>query len=208
MTKISIKTAYNDINEFAATGKSYPADGAVFLVKQLKPLLVGHKLDKILNTWLADYRFPAQPDQTLQQSVINDIEWEGPFVFVINGQHVFMDFGAPGRYQIGINSENIAEIATVTSMNISELEQYGHNGKFVDISSLYGNDIIGQNVQDLHTIVDDRHNRLSAVIIELKNGVSLVVSEETDDPMLRVYQNIQQAKKAIAEQQKDTFKFD
>ncbi len=208
MPKISIKTVYRDINELSATGNSYPAEGAIFLLRQLKPLLVGYKLDKILNTWLADYRFSAQPNQILQQNVANDIEWEGPFVFVINGQYLFIDFWAPKRYQIGINSENITEIANVASMSISDLEKYRYDGKFVDISSLYGNDVIGQIVQDFHTIVDDKYNSLSAVIIELKNGVSLVVSEEIDDPMLRVYQNIQQAKEAITEQQKISSKFD
>lgn len=138
-------------------------------------------------------------NQTLQKDLANYIEWEGPFVFIINNQRLFIDFSAPKHYNIGINSQDIHEIINISAKNVSEIEMCRPNGQFLDLSFLYGPEIIGQNVRDIHTVVDDKSviSSLSSVIIELQNNFCLVISEEIDNPMLRIYANIKEALEAI-----------
>lgn len=207
---ISIKTAYNGLKELSSTGKSYPADGAILLISQLKNLFIGYSLDKILNTWIADYPFSIQSKQILQKEWADDIEWEGPFVFIINNQKLFIDFSAPEHYEIGINSRSIADIVdNISSVGISKIEKYGHDGQFIDISFLYGSDVVGQIIKDICVIVDNKHPiaHLSAVIIELQNSVCLAISEEIDNPMLRVYSDRKEAMQSIIEQQRKNTEF-
>ena len=198
MEKISIKTAYNNLGAVYAAEKPYPADGAVFFVNHIKQLLIGHSIDKILNTWIADYHIPVNQEQTLQKHMVNDMEWEGPFVFIINGQNLLVDFSSPHHYEIGINSCNITDIVNISSFAMAELQKYGHNGQFVDISFLYGDKIIGQTIRDIHTLTNRcQPECLYAILIELQNNTCLVISEEIDNPMLRIYTDMKEAIKAI-----------
>lgn len=209
MEYLSVKTAYNELRELSSTGEAYPADGAIFLIKEFKHLFIGHKLEKILNTWIADIHLPLETGQILQQNIADDIEWEGPFVFIINNQKLFIDFSAPEHYEIGINSRSIVDIADISSVEISKLKKYRHDGQFVDISFLYGSDVIEQIIKDIHVIVDNRYpiTHLSAVIIELQNNRCLVISEEIDNPMLRIYHGITEAIAAIDKQKEQNFRF-
>lgn len=199
MNNISIKTAYNHLKEFSTGGSSYPPEGALSILYLLKQLFTGRKLEQILNTWASVSQEPVNINQTLQTDMADDIEWEGPFVFVINKQNLFLNFSAPKHYEIGINSQSINDIVDISSKPVSELEKYGRHGQFVDISFLYGDKIIGQTIKDIHMVIKDKNERafLSAVVIELQNNVCLVVSEELDNPMLRIYEDLNKAKHSL-----------
>lgn len=209
MNTISIKTSYNQIKKLSTTGKAYPADGAVYLIKKFKYLFIGYTLDAILNTHISDYHFSIKNKKQLHQSIRDNIEWAGPFVFIINNQKLFIKFSAPEHYEIGINSQNISDIIDISSQNIDELKKYGYNGQFIDITFLYNNEIIGQTVKDIHTIIDNRYevSHLTAIIIELQNNYCLSISEEVDNPMLRVYQDITKAISSINIQKEKNFEF-
>lgn len=210
MEYISVKTAYNELRELATTGKAYPADGAIFLIQEFKHLFVGYKLEKILNTWIADIHSSVNESQFLQKNMVDDIEWEGPFVFIINNQKLFIDFSAPEHYEIGINSRSVVDVVdNISSVRISKLKKYGHDGQFVDISFLYDSDVIGQIIKDIYVVVDNKYQiaHLSAVIIELQNSVCLAISEEIDNPMLRVYSDKKEVMHSIAEQQRKNTEF-
>jgi len=210
MNTISTKTAYRQLKEISTTGRAYPAEGAVFFIQHLKSLFIGHKIDAILNTQIADFHISVEINQILQKDIADYIEWEGPFVFIINNQKLFIDFSAPEHYEIGINSQSIADIVdNISSVEISKLKKYGHDGQFVDISFLYGSDVIGQTIKNIYVIVDNKYQiaHLSAVIIELQNSVCLAISEEIDNPMLRVYSDKKEAMHSIAEQQRKNTEF-
>ncbi|MBQ8482523.1 MAG: hypothetical protein IJ532_08335 [Alphaproteobacteria bacterium] len=209
MEYLSVKTAYNELKELSSTGKAYPAEGAIFLIKEFKQLFIGCKLEKILNTWITDIHFSFETNQILQQNMADDIEWEGPFVFIINGQKLFIDFSAPKHYEIGINFQSIVDIVDISSVEISKLKKYRHDGYFVDISFLYDSDVIEQTIKDISVVTDNRYpiTHLSAVIIELQNNVCLVVSEEIDNPMLRIYHSITEAMEAIDKEKEQNFRF-
>lgn len=205
---IVLKTAYNELKELSTAGIAYPADGAFFLIQTCKHLFIGHKIDKILNTWIADFHFPVEENKTLQKDYADSLEWEGPFVFVINNQKIFINFSAPEHYEIGINSQNITEIIDISSKNIVELKKYTDKGKFVDISFLY-DDFMKQKIKDIHAIIDKRNKiaGLAAILFELQNSVCFVVSEEIDNPKIRVYANKRDALTAIDKQKEQNCKF-
>ena len=209
MNTISTKTAYRQLKEISTTGRAYPAEGAVFFIQHLKSLFIGHKIDAILNTQIADFHISVEINQILQKDIADYIEWEGPFVFIINNQRLFIDFSAPEHYELGINSQSISDIVDISSKNISELIKRRCNGQFTNISFLYDNNVIGQIIKDIKAIVDDRYkiSHLLAIIIELENNVCLTISEEIDNPMLRVYSDINEAMQYITEQKEKTFNF-
>ena len=209
MNTVSIKTAYHGLKEFSSTGKAYPADGAVTFIQQFKHLFIGNKLNAILNTWIADTRFSYQMQQNFQQDMADDIEWEGPFVLTIGSQKLFIDFSAPEQYEIGINSQSIAKTIDICSTTISELEKNANNEQFVDISPLYNHNVIGQVIRDIHVVVDNRYTitHLVSIIVELQNCFCLVFSEEIDNPMMRVYSNIDKALDVVEKIKEQNFNF-
>ena len=70
--------------------------------------------------------------------------------------------------------------------------------QFLDISFLYPQ-IIGTEIDDIEIIQDETNDYpiLLAVLIGLHNGLCLTISEEIDNPMLRIFSNKQEAEKTI-----------
>ena len=79
-----------------------------------------------------------------------------------------------------------------------KIQKLKSENQFLDISFLYPQ-IIGTEIDDIEIIQDEtkEYPILLAVLIRLKNGLYLTVSEEIDNPMLRVFSNKQEAKKTI-----------
>ena len=198
MNKISIKTAYYQMKNLSAMGKAFPSKGADFLIQSVKPLLVGKKIEQILNTSIWDWHCSINSDHVLQQSMADEIEWHGPFVFVIDNQYLSVLFTAPQHYEIGLNSLCLEDIVSIEKRSFAEIQKLKSENQFLDISFLYPQ-IIGTEIDDIEIIQDETKDypTLLAVLIRLHNGLYLTVSEEIDNPMLRVFSNKQEAKKTI-----------
>ena len=120
------------------------------------------------------------------------------FVFVIDNQYLSVLFTAPQHYEIGLNSLCLEDIVSIEKRSFAEIQKLKSENQFLDISFLYPQ-LIGAEIDDIEIIQDEtkEYPILLAVLIRLHNGLCLTISEEIDNPMLRVFSNKQEAKKTI-----------
>ena len=91
MQKISIQTAYVQGQKLKS---KFPATGAEFILKSIKPLLIGQKLVAVFNSKfdidIADFN----ESDVLSPNNRNMYNWENAFIFEIGKNLLSIDFSA------------------------------------------------------------------------------------------------------------------
>ena len=180
MQKISIQTAYVKGQKLKS---KFPAAGAEFILKSIKPLLIGEKLVAVFNSKfdldIADFN----ESDVLSPNNRNMYNWEKAFIFEIGKNLLSVDFSAYYCYKIGLNSHDASSCVDIQNLTIKEISKY--KDAYMNISFLY-NDILGCKIQNIYPILSEDNVYLSAVVLDLDNGYSVVIRKDIDNPRMEV----------------------
>ena len=180
MQKISIQTAYVKGQKLKS---KFPAAGAEFILKSIKPLLIGEKLVAVFNSKfdldIADFN----ESDVLSPNNRNMYNWEKAFIFEIGKNLLSVDFSAYHCYEIGLNSHDVSSCVDIQNLTIKEISKY--KDAYMNISFLY-NDILGCKIQNIYPILSEDNVYLSAVVLDLDNGYSVVIRKDIDNPRMEV----------------------
>ena len=180
MQKISIQTAYVKGQKLKS---KFPAAGAEFILKSIKPLLIGEKLVAVFNSKfdldIADFN----ESDVLSPNNRNMYNWEKAFIFEIGKNLLSVDFSAYYCYEIGLNSHDVSSCVDIQNLTIKEISKY--KDAYMNISFLY-NDILGCKIQNIYPILSEDNLYLSVVVLDLDNGYSVVIRKDIDNPRMEV----------------------
>ena len=180
MQKISIQTAYVQGQKLKS---KFPATGAEFILKNIKPLLIGQKLVAVFNSKfdidIADFN----ESDVLSPNNRNMYNWENAFIFEIGKNLLSIDFSAYYCYEIGLNSHDVSSCVDIQNLTIKEISKF--KDAYMNISFLY-NDILGCEIQNIYPILSENNLYLSAVVLDLDNGYSIVIRKDIDNPRIEV----------------------
>lgn len=180
MQKISIQTAYA---KGLKQKSKFPATGAEFIIKSIKPLLVEQKLTAIFNSKFDLSVSDFNENDFLQPQNRDMYNWEQAFIFKIGENFLSIDFAAYYCYEIGLNSKEISpyvDIQNLSIKNISELKN-----TYMDISYLY-KDILGNKIKNIYPRLSDDNLYLVAVVLKLENNYNLIIKQDIDNPKLEI----------------------
>lgn len=180
MQKISIQTAYA---KGLKQKSKFPATGAEFIIKSIKPLLVEQKLTAIFNSKFDLSVSDFNENDFLQPQNRDMYNWEQAFIFQIGENFLSIDFAAYYCYEIGLNGKEISpyvDSQNLSIKNISELKN-----RYMDISYLY-KDILGSKIKNIYPILSEDKLYLTAVVLELDNNYSLIIKQDIDNPKLEI----------------------
>lgn len=180
MQKISIQTAYAKGQKLKS---KFPADGAEFIIKSIKSLLIGQKLTAIFNSNFDLDVLDVNENDILHPQHRDRYNWENAFIFKIGENFLSIDFAAYYCYEIGLNGKNISpciDIQNVPIKDISKLKDCS-----MDISYLY-KDILGNKIKNIYPLLSADKLYLTAVVLELDNNYCLIIKEDIDNPKLEV----------------------
>ncbi len=180
MQKISIQTAYVQGQK---PKSKFPATGAEFIIKSIKPLLVEQKLTAIFNSKFDLSVSDFNENDFLQPQNRDLYNWEQAFIFKIGENFLSIDFAAYYFYEIGLNSKDISpciEIQNLSIKNISELKN-----TYMDISYLY-KDILGNKIKNIYPLLSEDNLYLVAVVLKLENNYNLIIKQDIDNPKLEI----------------------
>ena len=180
MQKISIQTAYVQGQKLKS---KFPATGAEFILKSIKPLLIGQKLVAVFNSKfdidIADFN----ESDVLSPNNRNMYNWENAFIFEIGKNLLSIDFSAYYCYEIGLNSHDVSSCVDIQNLTIKEISKF--KDAYMNISFLY-NDILGCEIQNIYPRLSENNLYLSAVVLDLDNGYSIVIRKDIDNPRIEV----------------------
>ncbi len=180
MQNISIQTAYVKGQKLKS---KFPVAGAEFILKSIKPLLIGEKLVAVFNSKfdldIADFN----KSDVLSPNNRNMYNWEKAFIFEIGKNLLSVDFSAYYCYEIGLNSHDVSSCVDIQNLTIKEISKY--KDAYMNISFLY-NDILGCKIQNIYPILSEDNLYLSAVVLDLDNGYSVVIRKDIDNPRMEV----------------------
>ena len=180
MQKISIQTAYAK----GQTCKSkFPATGAEFIIKNIKPLLVEQKLTSIFNSKFDLSVSDFNENDVLQPQNRDMYNWEQAFIFKIGENFLSIDFAAYYCYEIGLNSKDIFPCIDIQNLPIKDISVLKNT--YMDISFLY-KDILENKINNIYPILSEDKLYLTAIVLELDNNYSLIIKQDIDNPKLEV----------------------
>lgn len=195
--KFTVKTPfYGNDNIYNRLGMPYPIDEARRFLKEVKHLLIGQKLDKVLVYGFNGYYNRNASNVPLNDYSLDDYEWEGEFLFIIN-KHVFeVDIAACGHYELALNTTKINKIINTKKLKESEVKHLWVNnpneGEYLNISHIFATNVLKQKIIDIEltAVDDDDYQYLENVIIKFENGKALLIEEGVDNPVIHLLEKI------------------
>ena len=171
---------------------------------KIKPIIIGKPIKQILcdNFYLReeDYKknfieYQKELNQHRQErikqrfsnnpnTVYAEILHGGLIILKIGEQQLEFELWASWNFDIKLNSFLVRECFDVKDKTVEEV--YKASG-YLDVSSLYGNNLIEQKIIDVQFITND--NDIVEFVFKLENGNELHLYENTDEPVAELYLN-------------------
>ena len=108
----------------------------------------------------------------------------GLIILKIGEQQLEFELWAPWNFEIKLNSFLVKEYFGVEDKTVEEVQ---NASGYLDISSLYGNNLIEQKITDVQFITDG--NDIVEFVFKLENGNELHLYENADEPVAELYLN-------------------
>ena len=180
MQKISIQTAYTKEQKLKS---KFPVAGAEFILKSIKPLLIGQKLTAIFNSKfdldIADFN----ENDVLIPEKREEYNWEKAFIFEIGENSLTIDFSAYYCYEIGLNNRDVSSCIDIQNLPIKKFSKLKDD--YMNISFLY-KDVVGCEIKNIYPILSEDNLYLSAVALELNNDCCIIIRQDIDNPKLEI----------------------
>ena len=192
--KSSVKTPfYGNRNIYNMTGMPYPIDEARRLLAEIKELIIGHRLEKVLVRGINNDSYELSDTEPISEYNFNLYDWEGPFIFIINEQQFEVDMSAPNHYELALNTiefKNIVETKNEPEEKFGDLwVNQKDNVEYLNISQIFEDNVLKQKITDIELTAgngDDEYQYLENIIIKFDNGQSLLIEEGIDNPMIKI----------------------
>ena len=124
----------------------------------------------------------AQRSPDNSNTIYTEILHGGLIILKIGEQQLEFELWASWNFDIKLNSFLVRECFDVKDKTVEEV--YKASG-YLDVSCLYGNNLIEQKITDVQFITDG--NNIVEFVLKLENGNELHLYENADEPVAELY---------------------
>ena len=196
--KLKTKYTYEDVTEI---GYGFPADEAKSFIKTVRPFLVGKTLKQILVSGFyyggedADKTetYPEWEKRTRveykEERFYNFMEWEDPIILKIGDEQLEISFSQPDRYIFSFNTLKTERITDTSKIPLMSARK--RKDSFLDVTYLYDETVIGQQIKDIELVCDTdsdepSYEYVDKIVITLNNDIKMYVQDMCDSACIEI----------------------